>query len=68
MSRQVLPVERVCKYIEMDEYYSPSRGELHLTYICHHPDHDGCLCVLNGSSVAECDKREDVEGVKTVRL
>jgi len=68
MSRQTLPVDSVCQHIRMEEHFSRSRGELRITYVCLHPEQEGCWCVLNGASVAECEHGQEGEGVKTVRL
>lgn len=66
MSRLTFPIKSICQHVELNEFYSQSRGELRVTYVCHHPDRDGCLCVLNGASVAECKHCQEDEEVKTV--
>lgn len=68
MSRQTVAVEGVCEFIELEEFYSTGRGELHLTYVCHHPEHDGCLCVLDGATVAECERGKEVGEEKSIQL
>lgn len=68
MSRLSFPIKDVCQYVELNEFYSQSRGELYVTYICHHPDRDGCTCVLNGASVAECKHCGEGEEAKTVHI
>ncbi len=36
-----------CPYAECEEYYSTRRGTVVRTIICHHPENEGCLCVLD---------------------
>lgn len=68
MSRLSFPVESACQYVELEQFFSQGRGELHLTYICHHPDRDGCTCVLNGRTEAECEFCQEGQEAKTVRI
>jgi hypothetical protein len=54
MSRiSITTVER-CKYAELDEFYS-SRGELRISYICHHDENEGCFCMMNRGLPADCE-------------
>ena len=66
----VVEVACECPYVECEQYYSYSRGILQRTYICHHPENAGCLCVLNEAEVAECElcPSEEGEETKTVHI
>ncbi len=68
--RQIVEVACECRYVECEQYYSYSRGVLQRTYICRHPENEGCLCVLNAAEVAECElcATEEGEEMKTVHI
>jgi hypothetical protein len=68
--RQVVEVICECQYVECEQHFSYSRGVLRRTYICHHPENAGCLCVLNAAETAECElcPTEEGEETKTVHI
>lgn len=68
--RQIVEVACECPYVECEQYYSYSRGVLHRTYVCHHPERAGCMCVLNEARTAVCDlcPTEEGEEPKTVHI
>lgn len=68
--RRIVEVACECPYVECEQYYSYSRGVLHRTYVCRHPERAGCICVLNeaGSAVCELGAKEEGEEPKTVHI
>jgi len=57
--RMILSYER-CMHAECEQHYS-NRGLLTRTVICHHPEHEGCVCVLETAPGVVCElcvKRE----------
>lgn len=68
--RQIVEVICECPYVECEQHFSYSRGVLRRTYICHHPENAGCLCVLNTAETAECElcPTEEGEETKTIHI
>ncbi len=68
--RQTVEVSCECEYVECVQYFSTSRGLLRRTMICRHPEHAGCVCVLDIVDVAECELCPTAEGeqAKTVQI
>lgn len=52
--RATMPSEE-CPYCECDVYYSQSQGTLVRTYICHHPENEGCWCTHSFSDTTPCE-------------
>ena len=43
-----------CPFAECEEYTSTGRGTVTRTLICHHPENEDCLCVLDPSVGGKC--------------
>ena len=54
-------VKMECPYAECEEYTSTQRGTVTRTIICHHPDNEGCLCVLDPRVGGVCAWCAEVE-------
>jgi hypothetical protein len=49
-----ITIKMECPYAECEEYTSTRRGTVVRTVICHHPENEGCLCVLDPSVGGRC--------------
>ncbi len=59
MSPRLTVSTRDCSFCEYDQYETES-GLVMGTYICHHPDRDGCWCTSNGfASECYCPPKEE---------
>lgn len=59
MSPRLIIHSKECPHCEYDQ--SETAGGLVMaTYICHHPDQDGCYCALNGYAIpCKCPPEEE---------
>jgi hypothetical protein len=42
-----IEIEQACPYCQVEQFTSSRHGVIRITYICHHPEKEGCLCVLD---------------------
>jgi hypothetical protein len=47
-------IKMECPHAECEEYTSTRRGIVTRTVVCHHPENEGCLCVLDPSVGGTC--------------
>jgi hypothetical protein len=59
-----IEIDQECQYCELEQFYSPRRGVIRVTYVCHHPEKEGCLCVLDPRVGEACIYFEEASGEK----
>jgi hypothetical protein len=51
-------IQSDCPYAEGELYRAPRLGTVTTTYICHHPEREGCWCLYVPFAMARCRLRE----------
>jgi hypothetical protein len=53
--RMLVTVKSECPYVECDQYFSMGRGLMTQTYICKHPENEGCTCEMHSHLKTNCE-------------
>jgi hypothetical protein len=63
-----IEIDQECQYCELEQFYSPRRGVMRVTYVCHHPEKEGCLCILDPRVGGACIYFEEGEEPTEVEM
>ena len=58
-----IEIDQEFKYCKLEQFYSPRRGVMEVTYVCHHPEKEDCLCILDPRVGGACIYFEEGEGI-----
>ena len=56
-----IEIDQECMYCKLEQFYSPRKGTVTVTYTCHHPENEGCVCLIYPSGEGVCIYRDEGE-------